>query len=96
VVSATPRPHFTPKKDLVPIVQVAGWAPAGLDWRKISPPHRDSIPADRPARSQSLNRLGYPAHDYNSTVSKSPSDLTDDTSMISNKNISIQIPTAVR
>ena len=33
---------------------------AGLDGRKISS-HRDSIP-DRPARSQSLYRLSYPAH----------------------------------
>ena len=39
-----------------------GWvgSRAGLDGRKISP-HRDSIP-DRPARSQSLYRLSYPAH----------------------------------
>jgi hypothetical protein len=27
VVSSTPRPHFTPGKDPVPIVQEAGWAP---------------------------------------------------------------------
>jgi len=26
VVSSTPRPYFTPGKDLVPIVQKAGWA----------------------------------------------------------------------
>jgi hypothetical protein len=31
VVSSTPRPHFTPGKDPVPIVQEAGWAP-GLVW----------------------------------------------------------------
>jgi len=35
---------------------------AGLDGRK-SRPHRGSIP-DRPARSQSLYRLSYPAHKY--------------------------------
>ena len=27
VVSSTPRPHFTPGKDPVPILQEAGWAP---------------------------------------------------------------------
>jgi len=27
VVSSTPRPHFTPVKDPVPIVHEAGWAP---------------------------------------------------------------------
>jgi len=31
VVSSSPRPHFTPGKDPVPIVQEAGWAP-GLVW----------------------------------------------------------------
>jgi len=31
VVSSTPRPHFTPGKDQVPIVQEAGWAP-GPVW----------------------------------------------------------------
>jgi len=50
VVSSTPRPHFTPGKDPVPIAQKAGCAP-GPVWRGgKSIPHRDSIP-DRPARS---------------------------------------------
>jgi len=31
VVSVTPRPHFTPGKNPVPIVQEAGWAP-GPVW----------------------------------------------------------------
>jgi len=31
VVSNTPWPYLTPKKDLVPIVQEAGWAP-GPVW----------------------------------------------------------------
>ena len=31
VANATPRPHFTPGKDPVPIVQEAGWAP-GPVW----------------------------------------------------------------
>jgi len=61
VVSSMPRPHFTPGKDPLPILQEAGWAP-GLVWMgRISRPHRDSIPA-HPARSQSLYRLSYPAH----------------------------------
>ena len=53
VVSSTPRPHFTPGKDPVP----------------ISRPHKDSIP-DRPARSQSLYRLSYPAHNIKVYLSK--------------------------
>ena len=31
VVSSTPRPHFTPGKDPVPMLQKAGWAP-GPVW----------------------------------------------------------------
>ena len=61
VVSSTPRPHFIPRKDLVPILQEAGWA-LGLVWMGgKSCPHRDSI-SDHPARSQSLYRLSYLAH----------------------------------
>ena len=60
VVSSTPRPHFTPGKDTVPIVQEAGWAPGPVWTVGRSRPHRDSIP-NRPARSQSLYRLSYPA-----------------------------------
>ena len=39
-VSSTPRPHFTPRKDPVPIVQEAGWAP-GPVWtgaENVAPP----------------------------------------------------------
>jgi len=61
VVSSTPWPHFTPGKDLVPILQEAGWAPGPVWTDGKSHPHRDSIP-DHPARSQSLYRLSYPAH----------------------------------
>ena len=50
VVSSTPRPHFTPRKDPVPILHEAGWAPLPVWTRGKSLPHRDSIP-DRPARS---------------------------------------------
>ena len=66
VVSSTPRPHFTPGKDPVSILQEAAWA-AGPVWTGgKSRPHRASIP-DRSARSQSLYRLNYPAHTYNYT-----------------------------
>ena len=61
VVSSTPRPHFTPGKDTVPILQEAGWAPGPVWTGGKSRPHRDSIP-DRPPRSQSLYRLSYRAH----------------------------------
>jgi hypothetical protein len=61
VVSSTPRPHLTPRKDPVPILQEVGWAPGPVWMGGKSRPHRDSIP-DRPARSQTLYRLSYPAH----------------------------------
>jgi len=60
-VSVTPRPLFTPGKDPVPIVQEAGWAP-GPVWtgaENLAPTGIRS--PDRPARSQSLYRLRYPA-----------------------------------
>ena len=61
VVSSTPRLHCTPGKDPVLILQEAGWAPGPVWKGEKSRPHRDSIP-DRPACSQSLHRLSYPAH----------------------------------
>ena len=48
-------------KDPVPILQQAGWATGPVWTGGKSRRHRDSIP-DRPARSQSLYRLSYPAH----------------------------------
>ena len=63
VVSSTPRPHFTPGKDSVPILQEAGRASGPVWTGGKSRPHRDSIP-DRPARSQSLYRLSYPSHKF--------------------------------
>ena len=50
MVSSTPRPHFTPGRDPVPILQEAGWAPGPVWTGGKSRPHRDSIP-DRPAPS---------------------------------------------
>ena len=69
MVSSTPRPHFTPGKDPVPIVQEAGWAPGPVWTDGKSRPHRDSIP-DRPARSQLLYRLSYRAHTYETRTNK--------------------------
>jgi hypothetical protein len=63
VVSSTPRPHSTPGKDAVPILQEAGWAPGPAWTGGKSRPHRDSIP-DRPARSH----RSYPAHHHQVVV----------------------------
>jgi len=61
VVRSTPQQHFTPGKDPVPILQEAEWAPGPVWMDGKSCPHWHSIP-DRPACSQSLYRLSYPAH----------------------------------
>jgi len=63
VVSSTPRPHFTPGKEPVPTLLETGWAPGPVWTGGKSGLHRHSIP-DRPALSQSLYRLSYPAHIY--------------------------------
>ena len=59
MVNSTPRPHFSPGKDLVPILQETGWASGPVWTGGKSRPHRDSIP-DRSGRSQSLYQLSYP------------------------------------
>jgi len=57
VVRVTPRPLFTPGKDLVPIVQEAGWA-LGPIWTGVENLAPTGIRSpDRPARSQLLYRL---------------------------------------
>ena len=61
VVSSTPRPHFIPGKDPVPILQETGWAPGPVWTGEKSRPHRDSIP-DRPARSSVAKGLSYRAY----------------------------------
>ena len=60
--ASRPGRSLTPEKEPVPIVQEAGWAPEPV-WTGAEnlAPNRDSIPK-RPARSQSLYRLHYPAH----------------------------------
>jgi len=50
VVSSTHRQHFSPRKDPVPVLQAAEWAPGPVWTGGKSRPHRDSIP-DRPALS---------------------------------------------
>jgi hypothetical protein len=51
VVSRTPRPHFTPGKNPVPILQEAGWAP-GPVWTGAENLVTTGIRSpDRPARS---------------------------------------------
>ena len=60
--ASRPGRFFAPGKDTVPIVLEAGWAP-GPVWtgaENIAPTGIRS--PDRPARSQSLYRLRYPAH----------------------------------
>ena len=53
-----------PGKDPVPIVQEAGWAPGpvGIGAENLAPTGIRS--PDSPARSQSLYRLSYPAHQF--------------------------------
>jgi len=64
VVISTPRPHLTPGKDPVPILQEAGWAP-GPVWTGAENLVPTGIRSpDRPARIQSLYRLSYPTHTY--------------------------------
>jgi len=58
VVNATPGP-FYPRKDPVPIVQEAGWAP-GPVWTSAGNLTPTGIRSpDRPARNESLYRLSY-------------------------------------
>ena len=69
-VSVTARPLFTPGEDPVPIVQEAGWAP-GPVWTGAEnlAPTGIRFP-DRPARSQSLYWVCYPAHLPHTSISK--------------------------
>jgi hypothetical protein len=57
----------TPGKDPVPILQEAVWTSPPVWMGGKSRPPRDSIP-DRPALSQSLYRLSYLAHEFNSLL----------------------------
>ena len=60
MISSTPRPHFTPGKDPLPILQEAGWAP-GPVWTSAE----NLVPTRIRSRTVqpvvSLYRLSYPA-----------------------------------
>jgi len=61
-VKVTHRPLFTPMKDPVLVVQEAGWTPG-----QVRTGAKNLVPTgirsrNRPASSQSLYRLRYPAH----------------------------------
>jgi hypothetical protein len=61
-VVSTPHPgRFTPGKGPVPIVQEAGWVPGPVWTCAKNLAHTGIQSQDRPARSQSLYRLSYPA-----------------------------------
>ena len=61
-VSVTPRPLFVSGKDPVPIVQEDGWAPGSVWTGAENLASTEFRSPHRPANSQSLYRLSYPAH----------------------------------
>ena len=68
MVSSTPRPHFTPWKDPVPIVQEAGWAPGPVWTSAENLASTGTRSPELPARTQSLYRLSYPAHSVDRNI----------------------------
>jgi hypothetical protein len=60
-LAACPGHTLPPGKDPVPIVPEAGWA-SGLIFLFDNPPPTEIRSPDRPAHSQSLYWLSYPAH----------------------------------
>jgi hypothetical protein len=69
MVSVTPRPHFTPGERIPDAHYIGGWVGlrAGLDTeargKYLSPlPGIEPRSPGRPARSQTLYWLSYPAH----------------------------------
>jgi hypothetical protein len=61
-ISVTPQPLSTPEKDPVPIVQEAEWAPGPVWTGAENLASTGTRSPNLSARSQSLYRLGYPAH----------------------------------
>jgi len=59
VLNATPQPLYPRERDLVPIVQEAGRAPAPVWTGAENLTHTEIRSSDRPARSKSLYRLSY-------------------------------------
>ena len=64
MVSVTPRPLFTPRKDPVPILQEAGWAP-GPVWTGAENLTTGIRSPDRPARSVVAIPTELPGPQYN-------------------------------
>ena len=62
MVSSRPRPHFTPEKDPVPILQEVVWAPGSVWEENFVPTGIRSWTVQSVA--QSLYRLSYPAHKF--------------------------------
>jgi len=60
VVSSTPRPHFTPGKEPVPIVQEAWWAPGPVWTGDKTRPYRDSIPERPGSDPEGSRKLRFP------------------------------------
>ena len=77
MVSSTRRPHLTPGKDPVPILQEAGWAPGPVWTGGKSRSHRDSIP-DRPARSSFAIPTELPGPLLRSVLHRNGDDDNDD------------------
>ena len=65
--ASRPGRFLTPGKDPVPIVQEAGWVPGPVWTGAENHPLTRIRSPDRPARSQSLYRLRYPAHERDVT-----------------------------
>jgi hypothetical protein len=65
-----PRPLFTPGKEPAIIAHEAGWAPGPVCTGAENLAPTGILSPDRPARSQSLYRLSYPAHSSNSNNTK--------------------------
>ena len=64
-VWSTPQPgRITPRKDPVPIVLEAGWAPRPLWTGEENFASTEIRSRDRQVRSESLYRLSYPAPRY--------------------------------
>ena len=63
--SVTPRPLFTPWKTRYPL---AGWVPGPVWTGAENLASTEILSPDRPARSQSLYRLNYPAHVFHQNL----------------------------
>ena len=64
MVSSTPRPHFSPGKDPVPIVQEAGWGPGPVWTGEENLVPNGILSRTAQPVAQSLYRLSYPAHHW--------------------------------